>query len=128
MSEASSHQYQGRQSALQVFKEFGGGVGDPSLHDDDDDEDDDQDQDDQQLPETEKEKVSFLKKMILFKAILFPVKMQNGLAFQSLLARSYSSYSQQMRSLSLPEKSFSRSLLKLHFLPQQIPNKTTLAR
>ena len=57
MSEASSHHYQGRQSALQVFKEFGGGVGDPSLHDEDDDEDDDQDQDDQQLPETEKEKV-----------------------------------------------------------------------
>ena len=63
MSEASSHHYQGRQSALQVFNEFAGGVGDPSGHDDDDDDGDNDEeiQDDQQQlqrPETEIEKVS----------------------------------------------------------------------
>jgi len=57
MSEASSHHYQGRQSALQVFKEFGGGVGDPSAVEEDDD-DEDQDDQQQRQPETEVEKVS----------------------------------------------------------------------
>ena len=40
MSE-KDHHYQGRQSALQVFKDFAGGVGgDPDLDDEDDDDDD----------------------------------------------------------------------------------------